>query len=102
VKRCVCGCRGRAAHNHHVVYAQHVRQHGGDVRDERNLAPVTFACHGAHHGRSRPLRLAVLPDAVFEFAAELMGGPAAYEWLGRRYEGRDPRHDALLEDSEAA
>jgi hypothetical protein len=93
--RCVCGCRGRAVHRHHAVYEQEVRRHGGDVRDPRNLVPVTFACHGAHHGRSRPLPLRVLPDAVFEFAAELMG-PAAYDYLGRYYSGRDPRHDALL------
>jgi hypothetical protein len=62
--------------------------------------PVSFACHGAHHGRSRPLRLAVLPDAVFDFARELMG-PAAFDYLGRHYAGRDPRLDALLEDGAA-
>jgi hypothetical protein len=72
------------------------------VRDPRNLVPVTFACHGAHHGRSRPLPLRVLPDAVFEFAAELMGDGPAYEYLNRTYVGRDPRLDALLAKEEGS
>jgi hypothetical protein len=100
--RCVCGCGGARNALHHVVYAQVVRREGGDVRDERNLVPVSRWCHAAHHDRRRPLSLHVLPDAVFEFAGELLGGPAAHAYLGRFYAGGDPRLDALLENEEAA
>lgn len=72
------------------------------MRDPRNLVPVGPDCHAAHHNRSRPLRLAMLPDSVFEFAAELLGPPAAFEYLRRRYDGGDGRLDALLEVAEAA
>lgn len=98
---CACGCWTPAVHLHHVVYAQAVKRFGGDIHDERNLIPLAFACHGNHHSRSRTLPLEVLPDSVFEFAAELMGPGGAYEYLKRVYVGADPRLDALIE-SEAA
>jgi hypothetical protein len=94
--RCVCGCGRRAVQSHHAVYEQHVRSAGGSIRDPRNLVPVAHGCHGAHHARSRPLAVHVLPDGVFEFASELMGAGAAYEYLSRRYSGCDPRLEALL------
>lgn len=94
--RCVCGCGRRAVHRHHVVYEQEVRRVGGSVRDARNLVPVAHDCHGAHHARARPLPVHVLPDSAFDFATELMGAPAAFEYLSRRYSGRDPRLEALL------
>jgi hypothetical protein len=94
--KCVCGCGQRSAALHHVVYRQHLRQHGGDDKDARNLVPVAFSCHGAHHNRSRPLRLHMLPDAVFEFAVELMGAGRAYEYLRRVYDGSDMRLEFLL------
>lgn len=93
--RCVCGCGQRSVHDHHVVYEQHVERAGGDVKDRRNLVPVAFNCHGAHHGRSRPLELAVLPDSCFVFAGELLGA-AGFDYLRRRYSGEDPRLEALL------
>ena len=93
--RCICGCGHRAIHRHHVIYAQAVEREGGNVRDERNLVWVAFECHGAHHGRSRPLELLVLPDSVFAFARELMGA-AGFDYLRRRYAGEDPRLEALL------
>jgi hypothetical protein len=83
-------------HRHHVVYAQECRRAGASLSDERNLLPLAFECHGAHHARQRPLPLHRLPDSVFEFAAEALGAPAAFEYLARRYAGGDPRHDALL------
>lgn len=64
--------------------------------DGRNLVLIAHDCHGAHHSRARPLPLRVLPDSVFEFAAELMGAEAAFEYLRRRYTGKDPRLEALL------
>lgn len=90
------GCRRRSVHLHHVLYRQELERRGGDVRDARNLVPVCLACHGAHHSRQAPLPVWVLPDSVFEFARELMGGPAAFEYLSRRYRGSDSRLEALL------
>lgn len=94
--RCVCGCGGPAHQRHHVVYAQEVRRRGGSLRDGRNLISVGCDCHAAHHQRRRPFTLWVLPDSAFEFAAELLGPDAAYEYLRRRYAGADQRLVALL------
>lgn len=95
--RCICGCGARAVHRHHCVVESLVKRHGGDLRDARNLVPLAVRCHLNHHARARPLELRVLPDSVFVFAAELLGGGPAYEYLARTYRGRDPRLDALLE-----
>lgn len=94
--RCVCGCGRRAVQQHHAVYVQELRRLGGSVKDRRNLVGVAYDCHGAHHARVRPLAAHVLPDSVFEFAYELMGAGAAYEYLRRRYSGGDPRLEELL------
>lgn len=94
--RCICGCGQPSAAQHHVIYRQHLRQHGGDLKDARNLVPVAFNCHGAHHSGARRLRLRDLPDAAFAFAVELLGAGLAYEMLGRFYAGDDPRLGALL------
>lgn len=97
-ERCLAPrCTARAVHRHHVVYEQHVERAGGDLRDPRNLVGLCVRCHlGGQHQRQAPLPIAVLPDAVFEFAVELLGAGAAFEYLARRYAGRDPRHDALV------
>lgn len=110
---CICGCKKPAVARHHCIYEQELRRIVADgrltrmalpapdralltalVSDPRNLVPVAFDCHGAHHGRSRPYPLAMLPDSVFEFAAEVLG-PRAHGYLRRRYAGRDPRLDEL-------
>lgn len=94
---CFCGCGNRAVHRHHVVYVQELRRAGGSPRDRRNLVLVAHDCHGGHHNRSHPYALRVLPDSVFEFAAEVLGPGPAFEYLKRRYSGDDVRLDALLE-----
>jgi hypothetical protein len=100
----VCGCAGRAVAQHHVITRQELRRRASVwypyrdlIQDPRNLVPVAFVCHERHHSRFLPLELRVLPDSVFEFAAELLGGPAAHSYLARYYRGRDPRLDRLLE-----
>lgn len=94
--RCIDGCGQRSAHQHHAIYRQHLRQHGGDPKDTRNLVPMAFDCHFAHHSGARRLRLEALPDSVFEYAVELLGAGLAFETLGRYYAGDDPRLQALL------
>jgi hypothetical protein len=95
-RRCICGCGGRAVHQHHVVTRQELRRHGGDPKDPRNLVPVALDCHGGHHSGAARLRLNRLPDSCFEYAVELMGPGPAYEYLGRFYRGEDARLAALL------
>lgn len=106
-QRCICGCGRKGLQLHHAVYQQHIRAHAKDknisfasefdlVRDPRNLVPTSPGCHAAHHNRSRPFEVSMLPDSVFEFAAEVMGAGTAYEYLSRRYRGSDDRLDALL------
>lgn len=111
---CFCGCKRPAVARHHCIYEQELRNvvaagrsskaalPAADrallaelVSDPRNLAPVAFDCHGAHHLRAQPYSLSVLPDSVFEFAAEVLG-PRAHGYLRRRYAGRDERLDDLL------
>jgi hypothetical protein len=113
--RCVCGCGRTGHHRHHAVTRQRLRwaaqertPRGGSERiafeaqlvaDQRNIVYIAYGCHAAHHNRSRSLTLAMLPDSVFEFAAEVLGPREAYVYLLRNYSGLDPRADALL-DSE--
>jgi hypothetical protein len=78
------------------LYRQHVRQHGGNLKDKRNLVPVAFSCHMAHHSGAKRFLLADLPDSVYEYAAELLGAGLAFETLGRYYAGDDPRLEVLL------
>lgn len=117
MRRCVCGCgRKKGLHRHHCVTQQRLRQVArertrvaGDrvlheaalVTDPRNIVLVAFRCHQAHHAAGPKLALSVLPDSVFEFAADVLGAGPAYEYLARHYHGGDPRLDALLEVADA-
>lgn len=118
-RRCVCGCPRRAVQRHHCVTQARLRQAAqeaaradpegpcwerrfGALRaSQRNLVWIAVECHAAHHHhgvRQRRLRLAVLPDSVFEFAAEVLGAARAYNYLRRRYAGSDMRLEFLLRD----
>lgn len=112
---CFCGCGARAEDRHHCLYEQDLRRAYRSTRpaavrgglekdpawleltyDPRNLVSVSRRCHSNHHSRARPYHLPMLPDSVFEFAAEVLGAGRAYNWLRRHYNGEDPRLDALL------
>ena len=77
-------CGQPAEQLHHVVYAQHVRRHGGDLNDGRNLLPLCYDCHRRHHNRIAVIPVTSLPDVAVEFAHELLG-EAAPDYLGRYY-----------------
>ncbi len=100
---CACGCgRKKGLHRHHVVYQQRLRQVDAERfdtlrADPRNIVLLAFRCHGQHHARREVLPLRVLPDSVYEFAAEVLGYGPAFEYLRRHYAGDDPRLDALLD-----
>ena len=84
------------ANQHHVIYEQHVRAAGGDRFDSANALRLCASCHASHHRRGRPVPLTALRDENFEFAFALLG-PAAFDYLKRRYAGDDSRLDALLD-----
>ena len=92
---CFCRWGDRAAQTHHCVYAQHCRNEGASTKDERNLVRVGLRCHAAHHNRTKPYHLSILPDSVFEFAEEVMGPARAFNYLRRYYAGEDRRLAAL-------
>lgn len=105
---CVC-CGQPAVHLHHVLTRQAIRRAARNKQertrlmlDEANLVAVCFEDHAAHHNRTRPIELSVLPDSVFTFARKLLGAGPAYEALMRAYSGEDPRLDALLHEWEQA
>lgn len=98
---CICGCGKKGQQLHHAIYAQEARRYGAE-RDPRNLVPVTRRCHEKHHTRTRPFDLSMLPDSVYEFAAEVMGDGPAFVYLSRRYRGGDDRLDALVSNEKEA
>lgn len=105
---CVCGCGAwQRLDLHHAVTQQTLRRADPGraavlCADPRNLVPVSRPCHAAHHARTKPILLAVLPNRVFNFACEILGAGPAYEYLHRHYDGQDPRLDALLQVYEDA
>jgi len=102
-ERCAI-CNLNAHHWHHVVYEQHVEKHGGDTTDPRNLMPLCFQCHGAHHGRSKVIGLHKIPKAAIDFAHELLGAYAG-DYLARYYRAphylRD-NHTSTVDGARAA
>lgn len=72
-----CG-QERSVHAHHVIYAQHCKRHHLPLYDPRNRMLLCYACHAAHHARTR---LLVIPadHPVRDFAAE-----HGVEWLLER------------------
>lgn len=77
--------RGRVQ-GHHVVPRAYVKRHGGDEWDLRNRMTVCEEHHMAHHHGSvrQRLGLALLTEAHWEFARDLLGDHAE-EYLAKRY-----------------
>jgi hypothetical protein len=96
---CICGCGHPAVALHHVVYQQEIRRRNGDTSDPRSMVPVAQVCHERHHSHFRSLPLSVLPDEAFDFARDLMGAGAAFNYLGRHYSGADVRLQMLLQEA---
>lgn len=85
--RCVvpgCPSEGKLV-LHHVVYEQHVRREHGDVWDPGNALTLCPSCHSSHHRRGRVLPISVLRIENVKFAAELLGGDRAQDYLCRYY-----------------
>lgn len=96
-----CRTPVRGLQLHHIVYRQHVRKEGGDEWDPRNGLTLCVACHVSHHKYGRVFPLILLPEVALEFAFDLLG-PAAGNYLPRRYSGPAPtRFYELLAAAEA-
>lgn len=96
-----CGTE-RRLQLHHVVYEQEIRRLDGDVYDPRASLTLCIECHVQHHKALRhTIPLVLLRDENYEFAFELLGA-AAFDYLTRRYAGKDPRLRKWLRRTEAA
>lgn len=83
-------CFKRGAHDHHVIYEQEVRKHGGDISDGRNAFKMCWDDHGRQHdGSSWHVKTKWLRDENIEFAFELLGLAAEY-YFERHYDNSDP------------
>ena len=85
----VCGTEGRVR-RHHVVREQDVRRLGGDPWALDNSLWVGVetlcGCHGAHHSRSHPIPLPLVPDDAWLFAVRLFGSvDRTLDYFGRFY-----------------
>lgn len=86
----------KKAHNHHVVYEQHVKDKGGSPKDPRNALALCLDCHFAHHKALPRIPTECLRDENIEFAFELLGLAAPY-YFERYYTGTDERIECGLQ-----
>lgn len=109
-------CTAKAVQRHHVIEQAELKRVWRSAKrreekltwptlralldDERNLAGVCVRTHERHTSRFDELPLWCLPDSAFEFARELLGPGAAFEYLRRAYRDGDPRLDALRREHE--
>jgi hypothetical protein len=97
--RCRMCLTRRAVHSHHVVYEAELRRRGLPKYDYANLMALDFDCHLSHHNGSQRIPLSLLSDENLDYAFNILGA-YAYDWLGRRYAGTDPRLDERLRQIE--
>jgi hypothetical protein len=75
---------------HHCILEQKLRDrgHSDKLWDFRNRLVLTREEHERYHAGFAPVWRDQLPDAVWEFALELDGGPGGYftHWLKVHYE----------------
>lgn len=75
---------------HHVVYEQHLREHGHPIYDARNAMRLCELCHTRHHRRvsGHVISTKLLPAAAIAYAFDLLG-PVAASYLRRYYDDAD-------------
>ncbi len=98
-KRCA-NCKSTGAwHAHHAgVYEQTLKRLGLPLSDPANALRLCLACHAKHHSPNHKLPLSVLRAQNIRYAIDVLG-EHAYDYLCRRYRGRDPRLERELERS---
>lgn len=71
--RCVVCGTSRDLDGHHAIPKRVLKRFGfrDHLLDIRNRVPVCRDDHESHENRSQPIPRELLPDSVFEFAAEL-------------------------------
>lgn len=84
----VCGATGRLE-RHHVIALQHCRMLGAPLFDLRDsmLLGAHCRCHRDQTSAAARIPLSKVPPEAREFAVELLGEPAAEEYLARFYAG---------------
>jgi hypothetical protein len=97
--RCRMCLMKRAVHSHHIFYEAELRDRGLPRYDQANLMALCLDCHFNHHNGSRRISLTLLTDENLDYAFNILGA-YAYDWLGRRYAGADPRLDERLRQIE--
>lgn len=82
----------KATHSHHVTYEKELDARGLPLYDRRNFMALCNDCHyNHHHGQpENKLPLVLLTDDNIAYAYEVLG-PAAYDYLRRKYSGDDHR-----------
>lgn len=93
----MCG-KGGAYQTHHVTERQKLRIIGRlDMEwDIRNALRVCNDCHEAHTVGFRRITLDRLTDLNYEFAWDILGTASA-DYLRSKYNGKDPRWEALMD-----
>jgi hypothetical protein len=69
-KRCALCGRRKGLTQHHVVYEQHVRKHGGDPFDPRDGLTVCLD----EHNRHQRIPLSLIDAQAHQFAREVLAG----------------------------
>lgn len=96
-----CG-RGGSFDAHHVIERQELRNQGLNEWDLDNALRLcdrpVGGCHQNHTAASKRVRLERLTDRNIDFAFRALG-PAAYDYLKRRYGGDDPRVERKLKEA---
>lgn len=84
----ICGQKGQLL-RHHVIREQDVRAAKGDPWALANSIWIGVycreRCHRRHHSHFRQIPLALVPPEAREFVIEVLGEPAADEYLRRYY-----------------
>lgn len=96
------GCSSAATDPHHVVYRNKLATEGKPQWHPDDGLPLCRGCHAAHHyAPGAGLPLSCLGDENLAFAFRALGAHA-YDYLRRRYAGRDPRLESHLAAATAA
>lgn len=92
----VPGCRNKDFDPHHVIYEQHLKDHGLPKYDTRNVRRLCRHHHQQHH-RIKKLPLTILLDENIRYAFLVLGDYAA-DYLRRYYAGDDPRLEVIARE----
>lgn len=86
----VCGKVGGPFHPHHVIYEQHLRDHGLPKYDTMNARRVHPHCHWGHHNSPNvQIKTTALTDDNIRYAYDNLGAKAT-DYFRRYYDDTEP------------